>query len=46
MQEEATALLDRIGPENRDKLLGEARAATEQRAFLAKMEGAQQQFRR
>lgn len=41
-QEEAAALLDRLDPENRDKLLGEARAAVEHRAFLAKMEEAQQ----
>jgi hypothetical protein len=41
-QEEAAALLDRLGPENRDKLLGEARAAAEQRSLLAKMEEAQQ----
>jgi hypothetical protein len=41
-QDEAAALLERLGPENRDKLLGEARAAAEQRALLAKMEEAQQ----
>jgi hypothetical protein len=41
-QEEAATLLDRLGPENRDKLLGEACAAAEQRTLLAKMEEAQQ----
>jgi hypothetical protein len=40
--EEAAALLDRLDAENRDKLLGEARAAAEQRILLAKMEEAQQ----
>ncbi len=41
-QEETAALLDQLAPENRDKLLADARAAAEQRALLAKMEGAQQ----
>jgi hypothetical protein len=41
-QEEAAALLDRLSQEDRDKLLGEARAAAEQRTLLAKMEEAQQ----
>jgi hypothetical protein len=42
-QEEAAALLERLGPEGRDKLMGEVRAAAEQRALLARMEEAQQQ---
>ena len=41
-QEEAAELLERLGPENRDKLLGEVRAAAEQRTLLAKMEEGQQ----
>ena len=41
--EEAAALMERLDPENRDKLLGEARAAAEQRALMAKMEEAHQQ---
>jgi hypothetical protein len=42
-QEEAAALLERLGPEDRDKLLRDVLAAAEQRALLARMEGAQQQ---
>ena len=40
--EEAAALLEQLTPENRDKLLGEARTAAEQRALMVKMEEAQQ----
>ena len=40
--EEAAALLERLGPENSEKLRGEALAAAEQRALVAKMEEAQQ----
>jgi hypothetical protein len=41
--EEAAALLERLGAENREKLLGEARLAAAQRALIASMAEAQQQ---
>jgi hypothetical protein len=42
--DERAALLERLDPEIREKLIGEARLAAEQRALLALMEDAQQQY--